>query len=73
MSELVADVVEPYRVGVAGPHRDHRSDSAALPAVFVDRDLVARALTNVIENALHAMPGRGSLTIGAELDPDRAS
>ena len=29
----------------------------------VDRTLLARAFTNVIENALHAMPGNGTLTI----------
>jgi signal transduction histidine kinase len=28
--------------------------------------LVARALTNLIENAIQAMPGRGTLTITAE-------
>ena len=27
--------------------------------------LLARALTNIIENALHAMPGAGSLTVRA--------
>ena len=32
--------------------------------------LIGRALTNVIENALHAMPGGGSLTIDAALAPD---
>jgi signal transduction histidine kinase len=33
--------------------------------VFVDRSLVSRALANVVENALHAMPGLGSLTVDA--------
>jgi signal transduction histidine kinase len=35
---------------------------------MVDRTLVARALVNVVENALHAMTGTGTLTIegGAE-------
>jgi signal transduction histidine kinase len=36
-----------------------------LPAVFIDRTLFSRALTNVIENALHAMPGGGTLAIRA--------
>jgi signal transduction histidine kinase len=36
-----------------------------LPALSLDRTLLARALTNVIENALHAMPGRGSLALTA--------
>src|SRR5206468_138662 len=34
-----------------------------LPSVLIDKTLFARALTNVIENALHAMPGGGTLTI----------
>ena len=38
---------------------------AELPIVTIDRTLFARALTNVIENALHAMPGTGRLTIVA--------
>jgi len=38
---------------------------ASLPAVVVDRILLARALTNMIENALHAMPGSGTLAIKA--------
>ena len=32
---------------------------------MIDRTLIARALTNIIENALHAMPGGGTLTIDA--------
>jgi signal transduction histidine kinase len=32
--------------------------------------LIGRALTNIIENALHAMPGGGTLTIDAALAPD---
>ena len=37
-----------------------------VPAVFIDRTLFARALTNLIENALHAMPGGGAITIAME-------
>jgi signal transduction histidine kinase len=32
---------------------------------MTDPTLVGRALTNIIDNALHAMPGRGSLFINA--------
>jgi signal transduction histidine kinase len=32
---------------------------------MIDRTLFARALTNVIENALHAMPGNGWLVIAS--------
>jgi signal transduction histidine kinase len=43
---------------------------ASLPPVTVDRSLIGRALTNLIENALHAMPHGGSLTITGALTPD---
>ena len=36
-----------------------------LPAIRVDRTLLARALTNLVENALQAMPGGGRLLITA--------
>jgi signal transduction histidine kinase len=42
----------------------------SLPQVSIDRMLIGRALTNIIENALHAMPGGGRLTIDAALAPD---
>jgi signal transduction histidine kinase len=62
---LVRDVVEPYRHGLVG-RIDVRNDVAPpLPLVFVDRTLVSRALANIVENALHAMPGRGSLSVTA--------
>jgi nitrogen fixation/metabolism regulation signal transduction histidine kinase len=63
VAALIEDVVAPYRTGLA--HRiaiDARADES-LPPVMIDRTLFARALTNVIENALHAMPGTGRLTI----------
>ena len=36
---------------------------------MIDRTLFARALTNVIENALHAMPGGGRLSITTREEP----
>jgi signal transduction histidine kinase len=32
--------------------------------------LIARALANIVENALHAMPGEGALTISASVDAE---
>ena len=58
-----AEVVEPYRAGLAGRVAITVQASSDLPMAFIDRTLFARALTNVIENALHAMPGGGTLTI----------
>jgi signal transduction histidine kinase len=61
--QLVRDVVEPYRVGLEGRIDIQNSVVPPLPPIFVDRNLVARALANIVENALHAMPGSGTLTL----------
>ena len=67
--ELVAEIVDPYRAGLAG-RIDIRNDVAApLPQVLVDRSLILRALANIVENALHAMPGHGTLHLDAAVDP----
>jgi nitrogen fixation/metabolism regulation signal transduction histidine kinase len=66
--ELVADVIDPYRTGLAGRVEIRNHVVRALPPVFVDRTLVARSLANIVENALHAMPGAGTLTIDASAD-----
>jgi two-component system sensor histidine kinase AtoS len=44
-----------------------------LPPVHVDRTLIARALANIVENALHAMPGTGVLRLVAAAEPDAVS
>ena len=69
-ADLVAEVIAPYRAG--HPSGIHLSVDVppTLPAISVDRSLVGRALANVVENALHAMPGGGSLTISARLSAD---
>jgi nitrogen fixation/metabolism regulation signal transduction histidine kinase len=71
LAELVHDVVEPYRAGL------ERVTIAvdvpkALPLVNLDPTLFARALTNMIENALHAMPGGGTLRIVARQETNTA-
>ncbi len=68
---LLDDVVEPYRTGLTDRVRVVVETAPDLPTVHVDRTLFARALTNVIENALHAMPGGGTLRIDADATPDR--
>jgi signal transduction histidine kinase len=60
---LIEEVVEPYRAGLSNRIAIEVKAPADLPAVMIDRTLFARALTNVIENALHAMPGNGWLVI----------
>ena len=68
--DLVEEVVEPYRAGLAERVEIDTHVSPTLPHVRIDRMLIGRALTNIIENALHAMPGGGTLTIDAALAPD---
>jgi signal transduction histidine kinase len=67
LPELIEEVVEPYRTGLADRIVIETRAPADLPPVTIDRTLFARALTNVIENALHAMPGKGRLDIVTSL------
>jgi signal transduction histidine kinase len=65
---LIEEVVEPYRAGLTERVAIDVRSEPNLPAVSIDRTLFARALTNIIENSLHAMPGGGRLTIASELE-----
>jgi two-component system nitrogen regulation sensor histidine kinase NtrY len=66
--DLVRDIVEPYRAGLEGRLELRIDAPESLPAVHVDRTLVTRSLTNLVENALHAMPGSGILSVAATAD-----
>jgi signal transduction histidine kinase len=65
---LLEQILEPYRAGLAGRVVFDVSVPPATPQAFVDPLLISRALTNVIENALHAMPegGRLHFSVAAE-------
>ena len=63
--ELVHQAVDPYQVGLQDRIEFHVDVPADLPQVYVDRTLVGRSLTNIVENALHAMPASGALTVVA--------
>jgi nitrogen fixation/metabolism regulation signal transduction histidine kinase len=63
VAEVVEEVIGPYRAGLAGRIAIEFDAGANLPTINVDRTLLGRAVTNVIENALHAMPGTGTLSI----------
>jgi nitrogen fixation/metabolism regulation signal transduction histidine kinase len=67
LPELVDEVVQPYRTGLAGRIAIEVHTPRDLPPVTVDRTLFARALTNIIENALHAMPNHGKLMVDSRL------
>ena len=64
---VIADVVEAYRTGLKGQVVIGVDVPGTLPPVLVDKAVLARALTNVIENALHAMPRGGSLRLSARV------
>jgi len=65
LTALLREVLDPYRQGLDGRiHLDVELPDG-LPPVLIDRTLVQRALVNIVENALHAMPGPGSLTVRA--------
>jgi two-component system nitrogen regulation sensor histidine kinase NtrY len=70
---LLEEVVRPYK-GAAPPGISLRLDLADdLPAMEVDRSLMGRALVNLIENALQAMPKGGSLSVRARRDGDHVA
>jgi signal transduction histidine kinase len=73
LPSLIDEVVEPYRAPLAGRIAIAVQSAPDLPVVSIDRGLFARALTNVIENALHAMPGTGTLSITSRQSPDGAA
>lgn len=65
LAPLVHGILEPYQRSLEGVVRLDEDVPEDLPPAIVDRTLVARAITNVIENALHAMPGGGRLSVRA--------
>jgi nitrogen fixation/metabolism regulation signal transduction histidine kinase len=69
--ELLDEVVGPYRSGLSGRIRFEMDVPPDLPRVMVDRTLIARSLTNLVENALHAMPGAGTLSVTARAEDHR--
>jgi two-component system nitrogen regulation sensor histidine kinase NtrY len=66
VTALLRDIIDPYRAGLNDRIQFDVDLSPGMPPVHVDRTLIARALTNIIENALHAMPGTGSLQVRAD-------
>jgi signal transduction histidine kinase len=70
LTALIEEVVAPYRMGLADRISIDVRAQDALPLLAIDRTLFARALTNIIENALYAMPGKGAITITVRLKPD---
>ena len=68
-AEMLDEVLRPYRAALPGGIRLESSVRPGTPDLFVDRALTCRALLNVIQNALEAMPQGGLLSVIAERGP----
>lgn len=69
LAPLLEEILAPYASALAG-RIAITHEGAEQATLFVDRVLLARALTNVIENALHAMPGTGTLVVRVQPPAD---
>ena len=65
VAELLSDVMQPYRLAASERLRIDVFVPGGLPLVRIDRTLVARAVTNLVENAIQAMPQGGTMTVTA--------
>jgi len=68
LGELASEIVGPYRAGLPARIEMALDVEPGLPPVRADRTLLGRAVTNLIENGLHAMPEGGRLAITVARD-----
>jgi nitrogen fixation/metabolism regulation signal transduction histidine kinase len=73
LPRLVAEILDPYRTGLEGRITIDNRVTDPLPSVRADRTLILRALANIVENALHAMPGQGQLLVDAAVDAENVT
>jgi signal transduction histidine kinase len=64
LSEIVHEVLAPYEAALPDRVQLRVEEAPGIPELWLDRGLLGRALVNVIENALHAMRGGGTLVVG---------
>jgi nitrogen fixation/metabolism regulation signal transduction histidine kinase len=65
IDEVVHEVLAPYETGLPDKVQLRVEHGTGVPQLWLDRGLLGRALVNVIENALHAMRGGGTLTVSS--------
>jgi signal transduction histidine kinase len=66
LGPVIEEVVGPYRFGLSDRVDVHTDIPPGLPPVAADRTMLQRALTNLVENAIQAMPTGGSLDVAAD-------
>ncbi|HEY3175085.1 MAG TPA: ATP-binding protein [Candidatus Polarisedimenticolia bacterium] len=64
-SSLIEEAVRPYRTAMPPGIALKMDVPRDLPVIEVDRSLIGRAIVNLIENALQAMPRGGLMTVRA--------
>jgi two-component system, NtrC family, nitrogen regulation sensor histidine kinase NtrY len=65
IADVIEEVIGPYRAGLTERVRLNVDVQADLPLLAIDRMLLGRAMINIMENAIHAMPAGGTLTVEA--------
>ncbi|HKY33305.1 MAG TPA: ATP-binding protein, partial [Candidatus Polarisedimenticolia bacterium] len=68
MSPLLEEIVRPYRMAMPPGIRLEVEVPSGLPEMQVDRSLITRAVVNLVENALQAMPRGGTLSVAAKVE-----
>lgn len=68
VAEVLHEAVDPYQSGLSDTTQIVWRLEEPLPDLLIDRTLLGRAIINVVDNALHAMPGGGTLTIAARVE-----
>lgn len=63
LPELLGETIDPYRAALRDRIQFEVDVPSDLPPVYIDRMLISRSLTNIVENAFHAMPISGILTV----------
>jgi len=68
VNDIVAEVLGPYETATHSGVAIEKQLDPDVPIMPLDRTLLARALVNVVENALHAMPSGGRLVLTTRTD-----
>jgi nitrogen fixation/metabolism regulation signal transduction histidine kinase len=71
--ELIQEALRPYATSPPPGIRFDTDLPPGLPPVLVDRMVVHRTLVNLIENALQALDGKGTIGIAARIDDSGAA
>ncbi|MEE8184283.1 MAG: ATP-binding protein [Acidobacteriota bacterium] len=67
--DYLEKVISPYRSASTAGVQVSLECEGDVPDLFLDRKVIRRALVNLVENALQAMPAGGRLTVRARKDP----